>query len=500
VGRVWLAVVIIAAAVTSLTFMARLSPAVALTGLLAAVGSVPLRLMGPAAAGENVNAGIDAVLLHVFGAGVWVGGTLVLALISGPLAAASGDRGGLMVTVLHRFSILAGSGLVLVLGSGVLSAVLRLDGWNGLLSPYGVLLVVKAAAVMLLGGAGFLYRRQLVGRLCRGTGGRGALWRMTGAELLVLGAVSGISGAVGRVSALAQQEPRPETAAARLPTGYEMPPPLEAASWLTQWRVDWTWAVFAVLAAGLYLAGVRRLADRGTAWPVHRTVCWLAALAVLLYITCGVPAIYGPVLFSVHAGAHLALAFIVSLLLVAATPLVLLSETVSPRTDGSLGAAEIASAVRRVRRRWLPHPALSAVLLVGSFIGFYYSPAFRQVLQGHVAHEVVEGFFILIGICYYQSVLQPGRTPRRMDTGAQTAAVTAGMFCLWTAWLVFSTEPIAADWFTSLGSDWGPGPLTDQHNTALVVWLIAALPSFLTAAWVAVRGGLSPRRLDRSSG
>jgi cytochrome c oxidase assembly factor CtaG len=377
-----------------------------------------------------------------------------------------------------------------VAGSGILNVLLRLEGRDRLVSAYGVLIGLKTTAALVLGAAGYLHRRRTIPALTvpgPRAAGRALLWRLITVELLVMAAVSGIAVALARTPAPVPRVPEPAPTPARILTGYDLPPPLEAASWLTQWRPDLTWLTFAALAAAAYLAGVRFLARQGAQWPVARTVCWLAGLAVLLYITCGAAAIYGPVLFSVHTGAHLALAFIVALLLVLGTPLALLERTVPPRADGSLGLRALAEAAHSARRRWLRRPAVSAVLLVGSFIGFYYSPAFRLVLQGHVAHEVVEAFFILMGAVFYSSILAP--VPGGRDDGrALTAAATAAVFCLWTAALALSNEPIQAGWFTSLGRDWGPGAVTDQQSTALVVWLIAALPTFLAAGWVALHG------------
>ena len=46
----------------------------------------------------------------------------------------------------------------LVLASGVLNSVLRLGGWEGLLSRYGQLILIKLAATLLLGAIGLAHR------------------------------------------------------------------------------------------------------------------------------------------------------------------------------------------------------------------------------------------------------------------------------------------------------------------------------------------------------
>ena len=64
-------------------------------------------------------------------------------------------------------------------------------------------------------------------------------------------------------------------------TGYPDPGPMAAVDWLTAWRLDWLFLGTAVLAVGLYLAGVVRLRRRGDAWPVLRTVCWVLGLGAV---------------------------------------------------------------------------------------------------------------------------------------------------------------------------------------------------------------------------
>ncbi|MBI4944673.1 MAG: cytochrome c oxidase assembly protein [Actinobacteria bacterium] len=82
---------------------------------------------------------------------------------------------------------------------------------------------------------------------------------------------------------------------------------LDAAGWLTRWRVN-SWGLVAVLAAGFYLLGVRRLRRRGDHWPPGRTAGWLGGCAALLWFTNGAPGVYSDVLFSMHKVEHMTLA------------------------------------------------------------------------------------------------------------------------------------------------------------------------------------------------
>ena len=62
------------------------------------------------------------------------------------------------------------------------------------------------------------------------------------------------------------------------------PPPLTPETLLTAWTFE-PWVVAAlVLMIGLYLWGVRRLAARGDAWPLGRTLAWCVGAAGVVAI------------------------------------------------------------------------------------------------------------------------------------------------------------------------------------------------------------------------
>ena len=125
-------------------------------------------------------------------------------------------------------------------------------------------------------------------------------------------------------------------------TGYPDPGPMAGIDWLTGWRLDWLFLGTAVLAVGLYLAGVLRLHRQGDAWPVLRTVCWSWAGRC----SCGRRAArraWGRVLFSVHMVMHMVVAMLVPLLLVPGAPVTLALRTLKARPDKTWGPREAAA-------------------------------------------------------------------------------------------------------------------------------------------------------------
>ena len=112
-------------------------------------------------------------------------------------------------------------------------------------------------------------------------------------------------------------------------------------SWLTAWRVEWLFLATALLAIGLYLAGVVRLRRRGDAWPVMRTVSWVVGWLLFVYATNGVLGIYGRVAFSWHMTLHMIEAMVVPIFLVLGAPVTLALRTLRARRDGTLGPREM---------------------------------------------------------------------------------------------------------------------------------------------------------------
>ena len=112
------------------------------------------------------------------------------------------------------------------------------------------------------------------------------------------------------------------------------------STWFTAWNYDLLWALVCGFLAFFYLAGVWRLRRRGDRWPVHRTVLWLAGIALLFYVTNGPLNVYQDYLFSIHMLAHMLLAMVIPLLLVPGAPITLAMRAIHKRDDGSRGARE----------------------------------------------------------------------------------------------------------------------------------------------------------------
>jgi len=148
--------------------------------LLARAGSPRLKITGSAlplaslslSGHARMNAGgreafhIANHVVHLLSGGFWLGSLAFLpaclALLRDPVLGADAK------VALRRFSSWGHVAVALVILTGIVNAVLILDGWPGLQTPYQWLLLMKVALVAAMAGAAFVNRYRFVPRLRTG--------------------------------------------------------------------------------------------------------------------------------------------------------------------------------------------------------------------------------------------------------------------------------------------------------------------------------------------
>ena len=518
-GRAWLAVTIIAAVVTTALFGVRSLTGLAFTLLLALIGLVPTALIGHSASSNDHEGAINSLGLHLVGVSVWVGGIILLALLSGNLAPRNAARsgqsiqtGGQDVTepVLRRFSSLAGFAFALVFASGVVNASIRVTSWTDLFgSAYGQLILAKSAATLVLGGIGFMHRQWVIPQLSRAgaaMSARRVLWQLILIELLIMGATSGIAVALGRSAPPEPTTFAPDASPAFILSGYELPPELTPERWFTEWRLDWLWVAVVVFGLVSYLLGVAKVRARGDKWPWLRTVTWIIGLLVLTYITSGPPSVYGRVLFSAHMVDHMALTMVSPIFLVLGAPVTLALRALPARKDGSRGLREwLLLFVHSKFSQVVTHPLFAAANFAGSIVLFYYSDAFSLAMREHVGHELMNLHFALTGYIFVLSMIGTDPLPRRAPYPLRLLLLlaTMGFHAFFGVAIMGGTSLLAADYFGNLGRSWGASALLDQQMGGAVAWGIGEVPTLLVAIGVAIMWSRSDdretRRTDRAA-
>ncbi|MCU1517870.1 MAG: copper resistance protein CopD [Pseudarthrobacter sp.] len=510
-GRAWLAVTIIAAVVTTALFGVRSLGGLALTLILALVGLVPAALIGHSSSSSDHEGAINSLGLHLVGVSAWVGGIILLALLSGILTASKPGTGAdITEATLRRFSALAGFAFVLVFASGVINASIRITTWSDLFgSAYGQLILAKTAATLVLGGIGFMHRQWVIPQLSRKGSAftsRRVLWQLVVAELLIMGATSGVAVALSRSAPPQPTTFAPDASPAFILSGYELPPELTPERWLTEWRLDWLWIAVALFGLVSYFLGVAKVRRRGDKWQWFRSVNWVVGLLVLTYITSGPPSVYGRVLFSAHMVDHMALTMVAPIFLVLGAPVTLALRALTARRDGSRGPREwLLVFVHSKFSQLVTHPIFAAGNFAGSIVLFYYSDAFGFAMREHVGHELMNLHFALTGYIFVLSMIGTDPLPRRAPYPMRLVLLlaTMGFHAFFGVAIMGGTNLLAADYFGNLGRAWGPSALLDQQMGGAVAWGIGEVPTLLVAIGVAVMWSRSDaresKRTDRAA-
>jgi len=497
-GLAWLVTVLVAAVVTVLCFAVRSRGMVALTAGISLIGLLPLAQQGHAAGTASHDAAVIALGLHLVGAALWVGGLVLLVLLRPVIA---GDR---LALVVGRYSSIALGCFVLVAVSGVASAQIRVGAFSNLFTAYGVLVLVKTAAIVALGVLGVLQRRRAIRSLTETPTRRRPFWTLIVVELAVMGVASGFAAALGRTATPVDQIALSKTtdpSPAEILTDDTLPHAPGAWGWLTMWNIDLFWLMAAVLLAAAYVAGVVRLRRGGVRWPVGRTVAAGIALVSLVVATSGSLHTYDRFLVSANVGAHLLLGLVVPALVWAAAPVQLIRAAVHPRDDDSTGVREWTGVLLdNAAVRYLVQPFPAIVFLAALWWAFFATDAVHWSVSDSTGRTVFDAVFLLVGLLAVPTLLTPvAAGARRASLSAALVrivggvVVAAGLVSLGIA-MRGPLGLLQASWFGAMGRTWGPDPLVDQAHAGVV--LVVSGVVVLVAVVVVV---LLRLRRDRAS-
>ena len=503
-GQAWLATTLVAAGVTVLCFAVRNQTALVFVTVLAVGSLVPMALQGHSAGAAGHDAAITALGLHLVFAAIWLGGLLTIIVLRTQLG---GDR---IRLVIDRYSSLALISFIVVAASGLVSAQLRVGTWDGLFTPYGILVLVKVVALVALGGFGVVQRRFFIQRMRRNESGRDRwFWWLVVTELGFMGLASGVAAALARtatpvVEVVATEIP--QSTPAQILTGELLPPELTFSRYFTEWNVDLAWLLFCAFGIAFYLGGVWRLHRRGDKWPVYRTVLWVVGLLVLMYLTSGGLYVYMDYLFSAHMLMHMMLTMLVPVLLVPGAPVTLAARAIRKRQDGSRGSREwILIAVHSKFAGIVANPLVAAGIFAGSLWVFYYTPLFSWATTDHIGHEWMTVHFLITGYLFVQSLIGIDPVPYRLPYPFRLLLLIGTMVfhAFFGVALMMGTSLLLADWFGAMGRTWGLSAIADQQMGGGIAWGVGEIPTIAIAIAVAIQWSRDDvkvaRRLDRTA-
>ncbi|MBM4569044.1 copper resistance protein CopD [Rhodococcus hoagii] len=486
----WTALVSIAVAVMCrITLRHKWTP---LLLVLAVVALMPRALSGHSASGGSHDIATNSLVFHLVAAAVWMGGLIALVLH----VRRGGDHLDIAVC---RFSSVALWTFAIMAASGMINAVVRIPLTSLVTGTYGLLLLTKVAALVLVGFAGWRQRRIAVKALQADPHDRREFMRLAVTETIVLALTVGIAVALGRTPPPApSRRTNPSAVEERL--GYTLDGPPTVARLAFDWRFDLFFGTAAVLLAVCYMFGVRRLqVRRRQAWPWTRTASWLTGCVVLMIATSSGIGRFAPAVFSVHVVAISALAFIAPLALTLGAPLTL-AKSVLQDSDNPADVPGTRQWLRDIYRsalvRFCTRPAVAWSLLVAGFYGYYLGGAFASTSGSHVVHVLANGYFLMSGLLFFWTVTGADPTPGHpliLRGRLVLIGTAAGAYVIFTLVLVKADSPLAGQYFTSLQRGWFDDLNSDQRLGA-IIGLAIALAAFSIAAVAAYRFSEAARR------
>ncbi|BCY11238.1 copper resistance protein D [Actinoplanes sp. L3-i22] len=431
---------------------------------VAVVAVLPPAFTGHAAGAGNHQVAVTGLAVHVLAASLWVGGLAGLLLVR---------RHRRFAETAGRYSRLALGCFVATAVSGVAGAAVRLGTWPELWgSRYGVLVLLKVSALLVVGVIGAVHRRRAVWA--------GSFVRLAVGELVVLGAAAGLAVGLSRTPT-----PVVEDAGAPDPLvevlGFTPPGAPTAVRMLSGFLPDFFFLTVVIVGIVAYLAGVRRMRRAGHDWPVSRTASWIGGLLLLGAITMLGVARYAYVLFSVHMVQHMVLSMVVPILLVGGAPVTLALRTLRRPADPQVrGAREWLLVVLHSRVfRLIGHPLVALGIYVVSLYGLYLGDLLATLMRYHLGHLAMLVHFVLAGYLLFGVLIgtDPGR--RRVHPALLTIvhflAMVAHAFFGFV--LLQSTTVIAAGWYTGVHPAWAAPLLDDQRLGAGLAWAFGELPA-----------------------
>lgn len=465
-------------------------------GAMLALSVVALGFLGHAGSSLDHGNAVNAMIIHLLGLVTWLGPLLVLALEYPRLDA------GEAATMLRRYSPWALFALLTLAFSGLVNASLRLENLAQFFTTgYGLVVLGKALLTAVIAVLGYAQRNRVIAAGEK-QGTVGPLFtRVARLEIGIAAIILGLSAALGRSEPPVPQYTPPEQYRVLSLVGFEAPTAVfDVPTLFTQWHMDWALFAAALLMAGLYLAGVRRLRTRGDAWPVQRVIFWLlGCIAFILVMNAG-PAAYGRVRFDAHMVQHMALMIIVPPLWVLGAPVTLLSRAVEPRHDGSRGLREWVLAILHSRYALVvSSPPLAGFLFAGSLVIFYFTPLFTWAMFEHVGHLLMTIHFLLAGYLFAWVIMgiDPAQKPINPVLKLVTLLATLSFHAFFGIAVVSATWIIGGDWYRALDMFSESELAFQQVRGGSIMWGVSEIPTVFYAIAAAVLWTKSEERKAR---
>jgi putative membrane protein len=232
---------------------------------------------------------------------------------------------------------------------------------------------------------------------------------------------------------------------------------------VTNWQLSAGPSAAAAAVALGYMLGVIRIRR---AWPIRRTLSFLAGIAcVLVTLESGIGA-YDDRLLAVHMTQHMLLALIAPLLLLGGRPVILALRAMPARRRPVLIAA--LARLRRVTGSAWCVAAFSATL-IATHVPSFYDAALRDPLL----HQLEHALYLLAGLLLWWPILDGDPVPgNRLGGLGRLGYIVVAMapMALVGAYLNRNPTLVYAPYGASTRA-LGVAPLTDQAQAGAIMWV-----------------------------
>lgn len=456
---------------------------------------LPIAATGHAAASSAHDMATNSLIIHILAMSVWVGG--LIAMVAAELS--SPQDPGLAV---RRFSDLAAWCAGLMVFSGIVNIMVRIEPAELVTTLYGQLIVVKIVALVALVAAGWWWRSRIIDAEIVHTA---SAWKVAACEIAIMAIAVGVSVALGRTPPAAPDSiPSIQEAA----LGFQLPGQASFGMMLTHWRFDMIFGTLAIILAGGYLVLFQKLRRGGGDWPLSRLGWWLAGCVTLGVSTSSGLGMYAMAMFSMHMLLHMLLSMMVPVFLVLGGPFTLALRALPALSlsKGQFGPREwLVEFINCRPSHFLTHPLVATVQFVVGFYVLYLTPLFDWMISEHMGHLLMNMHFLVSGYLFYWVIIGVDAAPRHFPAMTKLLTLLGSLpfHAFFGIALINYKEILGEQFYAQLALSWPIDLLSDQYTGGSIAWGLGEIPLLLVTAALSVQWRDSDqrkaKRLDRQA-
>ncbi|MGY1434035.1 cytochrome c oxidase assembly protein [Streptomyces reniochalinae] len=254
-----------------------------------------------------------------------------------------------------------------------------------------------------------------------------------------------------------------------------------------------------LLALALYGWGVVRLRRRGDAWPVGRTIGFVAGVLTVALVMCTGLNEYGMVLFSVHMVQHMVISMLSPILLLLGAPVTLTLRALPSAGRGRKGPRELLVALLHSRYlRVITHPAFTIPLFIASLYALYFTPLFDFLMGSLAGHIAMMVHFLAVGLVFFWPIMGVDPGPHRPGFVMRILELFAGMpfHAFFGIALMMASEPMI-ETYSDPPASLGVSALSDQSAAGGIAWAFSEIPSVIVLVALVFQWYVSEQRHAR---